>query len=523
MVWQPNWVAFSDLWGRRPLILLALTFFTVGSIVCAVAHNFTMMLVGRSVQGTGGGGIIAITEIIITDMVPLRERGNYFALISIVWAIGSVAGPLVGGALARGNSWRWIFYLNLPIVAIGFVGIIAFLKLDIRKRTLKEKLLQIDYVGSVIFLASSTSFLIAITWGGVMYSWSSWHTLVPLIIGLFGLAIFVVYEAKFATHTLLPLSIFRNKDSNIAYFLTFIHGIILWAILYYMPLFFEGAQDFTPVLAGVSALPQSLTVVPCAMIVGVVAAKTGHYRWALWIGWTLTTMGSGLLYILSPTTTIPAWVFLLLVSGIGIGLLFPAMALAIQASAPPKDIAIAAAMFTFFRCFGQTIGVAIGGVVFQNRMAANLASTPSLSSSATTYSHDVVALIRQINAMSNADPQKAVLRTALSHSIRDIWALMCGLAGLSLITTIFIKHYDLNQALTTEQGFGGQQKKQTREEGGDIELAAAVLPVAIAGEEKHADGVNRDVSPETSSASTAGESNIATDGVMTLRKAASKE
>ena len=173
-VWQPNWVAFSHLWGRRPLLLLALTFFTVGSIVCAVAKNFTMMLVGRSVQGTGGGGIIAITEIIITDMVPLRERGNYFALISIVWAIGSVSGPLIGGALAQGNAWRWIFYLNLPIVAIGFVGIIAFLRLENRKRTLKQKLIEIDYVGSVIFLGSSTSFLVAITWGGVMFDWSSW-------------------------------------------------------------------------------------------------------------------------------------------------------------------------------------------------------------------------------------------------------------------------------------------------------------------------------------------------------------
>lgn len=156
----------------------------------------------------------------------------------------------------------------------------------------------------------------------------------------------------------------KTKDTNIAYFLTWIHSIILWSILYYMPLFFEGAQDFTPVLAGISALPQSLTVVPCAAVVGVIAAKTGHYRWALWFGWVLTTLGSGLLYLLSPTITIPAWIFLMLVSGIGIGLLFPAPALAIQASAPPKDIAIAAAMFTFFRCFGQTIGVAIGGVVF---------------------------------------------------------------------------------------------------------------------------------------------------------------
>jgi len=481
-----------------------------------------MMLVGRSIQGTGGGGIIALTEILITDMVPLRERGNYFALISIVWAIGSVAGPLVGGALAQAGAWRWIFYLNLPIVAIGFAGIIAFLKLEGRTRSLKQKLREIDYLGSVIFLASSTSFLIAITWGGVMYAWSSWHTLVPIIVGLFGLSLFVIYEAKFATYTVLPLGIFRNKDTNIAYFLTWIHGIILWSILYYMPLFFEGAQDFTPVLAGVSALPQSLTVVPCAAVVGVIAAKTGHYRWALWLGWTLTTLGSGLLYLLSPTTTIPAWIFLMLVSGIGIGLLFPAMALAIQASAPPKDIAIAAAMFTFFRCFGQTIGVAVGGVVFQNRMAANLASYPSLSGSAVSYSLNVVSLIRQINTMPDGDPMKTILKTALAHSIRPIWALMCGLAGLALMTTVFIKHYDLNQKLTTEQGFEGQKKRKMKE--GDAELAAAaVIPDAIIVDEKNTNAVNTDIFNYKPSAARMGETNVAADNIIIGKTAETKE
>ncbi|KAL8706384.1 MAG: hypothetical protein Q9201_000529 [Fulgogasparrea decipioides] len=463
MVWQPNFVAFSHNWGRRPLLLLALTIFTIGSIICAVSRNFTMMLVGRSIQGTGGGGILALTEILITDMVPLRERGNYFALISIVWAIGSVSGPLIGGALASADAWRWIFYLNLPIVAIGFAGIIAFLQLDNRPRTLKQKLFEIDYIGSVIFLASTTSFLVGITWGGVMYAWDSWRTLVPILVGLFGLVLFIVWEARYAKFPLLPLDVFRNKDSNIAYFIDFIHGIILWGILYYMPLFFEGAKDFTPVLAGVSALPQTLTVAPCATVVGIVAGKTGHYRWAIWIGWVLTTLGSGLLYLLKPTTSTANWIFLMLVSGVGIGLLFPAMALAIQASVPPKHIAVAAAMLTFFRCFGQTIGVAIGGVIFQNRMVVNLAGYPELSASAVSYSLDVVALIRQINLMPGSDPQKHILANALSKSIGTIWAVMCGLAGAALISTISLKHYNLNQALVTEQGFQGQNTDEKAE------------------------------------------------------------
>ncbi|MCJ1385149.1 hypothetical protein MMC17_008268 [Xylographa soralifera] len=479
-VWQPNFVTLSDLFGRRPMLIIALTFFTAGSILCAVSQNFTEMLVGRSIQGAGAGGILALTEAIITDLIPLRERGNYFALISIVWALGSVAGPLVGGVLADVGAWRWIFYLNLPFIAIGFAGIIAFLKLENHERSLKEKLHEIDYVGSVIFIASTTSFLIAVTWGGVMFSWSSWHTLVPLLLGLFGLVLFVLYDAKLAAHTLLPLGLFKNISTSIAYFLTFLHGIILWSTVYYMPLYFEGAQDFSPIIAGVSALPQALSVVPSAMVVGVIAARTGHYRWALWVGWFLATLGVGLLYLLTPNTNIPSWIFLRVFSGIGIGILFPTMALAIQASAPPKDIAIAAAMFTFFRAFGQTIGVAIGGVIFQNRIAANLANYPALNSSASSYSTDVVGLVQIINSMPSDDPETMMLKTAFSDSIRTIWAVMAGLAGVAFISSFFVKHYDLNQKLVTEQGFAGQSKPRKD----DMELSSdvAALP-SIAAED----------------------------------------
>ena len=426
------------------------------------------MLVGRSIQGTGGGGILSLSEIIITDIVPLRQRGNYFAGISMVWAIGSVAGPLIGGALATKGAWRWIFYLNLPIVAIGFLAVIFFLKLDHRRRTFREKLQEIDYMGSLLFIASLTSFLIAITWGGVQYAWDSWHTLVPLLVGLAGLAVFLFYEGRLASVTLLPLGIFKSPSTSLAYYSTFIHGIVLWAILYYMPIFFEGSHNYTPISAGLTALPQSLTVVPCAAFVGVVSAKINTYRWAIWIGWFLTTLGAGLLYILSPSTSIPGWIFLLLVSGLGIGLLFPSMALAIQASAPVKDIAIAAAMFTFFRCFGQTVGVAIGGVVFQNRMQANLAGYPSLSDSARAYSLDVVALVRTINHLPDNDPKSVILKQALSDSIGTIWAVVCGLAGSALLTSLFIRHFDLNQALQTEQGFEGQQKDRDQRDAAEV-------------------------------------------------------
>lgn len=186
------------------------------------------MLVGRSVQGVGAGGLLALTQVLLTDMVPLLERGKFLALISIVWAIGSVSGPSLGGGLAQRGAWRWIFWINLPIMAVGAVGIIAFLRLHHRAKSTVAKLAEMDWVGSFISTSSTTSFLIPITWGGVLYPWSSWRTLVPLSLGAAGLLVFCLYEAKTGTVTIVPLPFFKNPTTSVSYFGTFIHGMILW-------------------------------------------------------------------------------------------------------------------------------------------------------------------------------------------------------------------------------------------------------------------------------------------------------
>lgn len=431
--------------------------------MCGVSTSFTLMLCGRSIQGFGCGGINALTETLVTDLVPLRERGKYFSIISAVWAIGSVSGPIVGGAFAQNQAWRWLFWINLPISGIGFIGIIIFLNLAKRKGSLKEKMAEIDYLGSTIFVASLTSFLIPITWGGVMYPWQSWQTLVPLTIGALGLAGFCFYEAKVAKHTILPMRLFRDRSTSICYFTTFIHGIILWAILYFLPLYFEGVKGYTPIITGVAALPQTVTVIPCAAIAGIVAARTGHYRWALWAGWVLTAFGCGLMCLLGVDSSIAQFIFLNGVSGIGMGLLFPSMQLAIQASAPQQDVAIAAALFTFFRGCGQTVGVAIGGVIFQNRITVELEKFPDLAAAANQYSLDAVGLVQTISRLPAELPQALHAKMGFGSAISVVWAVMCALAGVALIASIFVQRRVLDQALTTEHGFrnvalGGKER-----------------------------------------------------------------
>ena len=326
------------------------------------------------------------------------------------------------------------------------------------------QLRRVDWIGSFIFVASTTSFLIPITWGGVIYSWSAWRTLVPLILGAFGLIGFVFYEAYVAAEPLVRLSVFTNRTGVLGYTTTFIHGMILWSLLYYAPLYFEAVKGYTPIISGVALFPQTFTVAPASVAVGFAITATGRYRWSLWSGWSLTTLGMGLFYILDVDTTVPAWIFLGLVGGLGLGILFPSMAFAIQAASSSEDIAFAVSYYSFFRAFGQSIGVAVGGTVFQNQMHLKLLKYPLLADKAAEYSRDAASLVRIIKSIPTDNPQRLELMHAYADSIKTIWAVMCGLAGVALILSFFIKGLSLDVALDTEQGFKHEQKIKDVEE-----------------------------------------------------------
>jgi hypothetical protein len=346
----------------------------------------------------------------------------------------------------------------LPIIGIGYIGIAFVLKLSHKKRSLMEKLRDLDYVGAGLFMACVTSFLIPVTWGGVQYAWNSWHTLVPMILGVLGLLAFGAYEIFIASAPLIPMSIFLNYSTCTVYVGSCFHGLILYAMVYYMPEYFQAVQAYNPVVAGVAALPQTLTVVPCAVAVGVIVGITGKYRWAIWAGWILTTIGCGLLIKLDVNTSIPAWIFLEAVSGLGVGLLFPSIALALQSSVPQGDIAIAATLVLFFRSFGQALGVAIGGSILENRMRENLQKAVGLPTGSEQYGTGAVLLVEQLKALPHNSPEAVALRQAFARSFQTIWTVMCGTAAVNMVAHFLIKEYDMNQEHLTEQDFVRERK-----------------------------------------------------------------
>ncbi|KAL4736684.1 major facilitator superfamily domain-containing protein [Aspergillus similis] len=466
-VFQPNFASLSSIFGRRPLVLVALTLFFVGTVVCSVAKDFTYMLVGRSIQGVGGGGLIALSEVIVTDLVPLRLRGQYFGILSAMWSVGSVTGPILGGGFSQDVTWRWIFYINFPFIGVGLVTIILFLKLNIIPTSLAEKLRQIDYVGTIIFVGSMSSFLIPLSWGGILYDWDSWRTLVPLIIGVVGLLVFSFYEYRFAKDPIIPPKIFQNRTAAVSFAGSFLQGLVLWCLLYYQPLYYEAVKGYSPIMAGVALFPATFTVAPSAAVVGILVTKYGHYRWAIWLGWLLSTFGLGLLCYMDVDTSIPAFIFINIIPGIGLGLLFPSIGFAIQASATNDTLAIAVGMFSFFRAMGQAVGVAVGGVVFQNQMYSNLLSSgiPALASMASEYSQDAAGLVEVIKRMPDG-AEKLGLQTAYTDSLRIVYAVCCGICGIALALSVLTQSYDLNRALETTQGLRTERNPRPK---GDIE------------------------------------------------------
>lgn len=226
-VFQPVFGSLSDIFGRKPALCVSLVLFAVGAVLAAVAHDMMLLLAGRAVQGVGGGGIVVLAEIIITDVVELRYRGNYFAALAAMWALGSVVGPVVGGAFAE-TDWTWIFWINLPFIAVSTPAMVYFLRLKKKETHLLQKLRRVDWIGGFLFIASTTGFLIPVTWGGINYAWDSWETLAPLIASFLGLVAFVLWEAFVAQDPLIRLRVLRGRTAGVTYLGDFIHGLVMW-------------------------------------------------------------------------------------------------------------------------------------------------------------------------------------------------------------------------------------------------------------------------------------------------------
>ncbi len=438
------------------------------------ATNLAMIIAGRVIQGIGGAGVSVLTETIICDLVPLRERGTYMAIVFGMVAIGTGLGPLFGGLIASYSTWRWAFYIALPIGGPTLVMLFFFLRVNYDRSTaFATKVSRLDWPGNAVFVGATSSVLIALSWAGTVYPWSSYKVLVPLIVGMLALIGFVGLEdTRFIANPMMPVRFFRSSVVSLIFLLTFLHGMVtMWAV-YFLPVYFQGALGASPYHSGLYLLPTILALIPGAILGGTMLSKIGRYKPILLIAFALITISYGLFSILDEHSSTGQWVGFQIVGSFGAGLAMPAMLPALLAPLTDKDTALATGTWAFMRSFGITWGVAIAGTVYSNR-AQQLAREGAISSSSTVAAEFMAGRAYQdatrifLNSLSGETRAQVV--SVQSRSLKQSWQVAIAFAGLGFLAVLFLKEVPMRTELETEFGIEEKKAKVNVEEGGEKE------------------------------------------------------
>ncbi|KAI0722370.1 Mfs1.2 [Cerioporus squamosus] len=452
----------AEIFGRRASMLFALASFILGSALCGAARDINWLIAARTVQGLGGGGIQSISSIIVSDLVPLRERGAYNGLIGLTWAVASAIGPVIGGALTTHGQWRWLFYLNLPLCGVALVMVTVFLKLPTPPGTLREKLGRMDWIGNVLVISSTTAVVIGITWGGVHFPWRSARVLAPLILGLCGLVVFFVYEVTLARNPIVPMSLLNNRTSVSGYIQTFINPLVCLAVAYYLPTYYQACKDASAFRSAVLMLGLSLSMGPIVVAAGVSVSILKVYRPQLWLAWAFYIVGTGVFTTIRADSALSQGIGWPVLMGAGSGILYAVTYFPVLSPLPVSENAHALAFFAFCRSFAGVWGIAIGASVLQNQLSHRLpAAFLSQLGSSIDLSYAAIPIIPTL-----PQPLKDEVRRAFGESIAVVWKVMVGVLGIGFLASLAMRDVPMHAKVDTKWGI------EDRGEQGENELTA---------------------------------------------------
>ena len=416
-----------------------------------------ILIIGRAIQGVGGGGLEALSEIVLTDMTTLKERALWTGVLGFVWAAGSVMGPLLGAVFSEYASWRWIGWINLPLLGVAIVLIPPFLTLQTIKLSIKAKVRQLDWLGFCLFIVGLTSFILGITMGGVVYPWTSWRILFPILLGLLVLIAFFTYESK-PVEPMILYRIFKNRTGILALLAALLHGMILFGVLFYIPIYFEGVLGETPLRGAVEALGLSLTVTPLAIITAFTIDHVRRCCWSVSTGWALTTAGMGLLSLLTPSSTQVARTSLQTVAGIGLGMLFPALSIPMQASVNVDDNGLAIGTFVFARKLGAVFGLVLGSAIFTNLFARDLPRYLPDELSELRNSENAESFITRLRSFNLQPLELEPVLGTYSNVLHGVWYALTAVGALAFLITLLMKDISLENESTGKQVFNRQEE-----------------------------------------------------------------
>ncbi|MER5479099.1 MDR family MFS transporter [Streptomyces sp. NPDC002734] len=441
----PLWGKLGDQYGRKRLFETAIVIFLVGSALCGMAQNMPQLIGFRALQGLGGGGLMVLAMAIVGDLVPPRDRGRYQGLFGAVFGATSVLGPLLGGLFTQHLSWRWVFYVNLPLGVVALAVIATVMHIPRRR----EKH-RIDYLGTLLIASVATCLVLVASLGGTTWAWGSWRIVSLAVLGVVLAVAFVAVERR-AEEPVLPLKLFTIRTFSLTAAISFIVGFAMFGAMTYLPTFLQVVHGISPTMSGVHMLPMVVGLLLASTASGQVVSRTGRWKAFPVAGTLITALGLVLLHLLdvnSSTWVMSAYFF---VFGVGLGLVIQVLVLIVQNAVSYQDLGVATSGATFFRSIGASFGVAVFGTVFAGRLENKLVSAFS-----------GVTLPPGVSVESlKADPRgigalPAALRDrvlgAYSDAITDVFLYAAPVAALAFLLALALREDPLRGSVTAPDG-----------------------------------------------------------------------
>lgn len=445
---MPVYGRISDVFGRRPVILVAIGLFMVGSITGALASSIEVLILSRVIQGLGGGGLMILSQAAIADVVPARQRGKYMGIMGAAFAVSSVAGPLLGGWLTEGPGWRWAFWINLPFGVLAMLAVALFLPAP---KKLAADRPRLDYLGMALIAAATTALVLASTWGGSEYAWGS-----PLIIGLFVAAavlavLFVVVESK-AAEPVIPLAFFADRNFTLTTIAGLIIGVAMFGALSYMPTYIQMVTGVGAAQAGLLMVPMMGTMLLTSVITGIVVSRTGHYKTYPVVGTAIVAVSLVLFSQLQADSAVWVLCGVFGVMGLGLGMSMQIMVLIVQNSFPVRVVGTATAANNYFRQVGATLGSAVVGSLFITRLQDILVGRMESAGAAagagaagSSMNNLTPELVQQL-----PDALHDVVVESYNEALMPIFLYILPLVVLAAVLLLFVQQKPL--ATTVEDG-----------------------------------------------------------------------
>jgi len=433
LIVTPFYGKLGDMYGRKRFFIVAIVIFLAGSALSGLSQSMAELITFRAIQGLGAGGLMVGAMATLGDIVAPRERGRYMSYMMVVMMLATIGGPLVGGFITTSFSWRWIFYINIPVGGAALVYIISTLHLPAKRVSHR-----VDYLGGALLGLAATSLVLLATWGGTEYPWASAQIIGLALLAVAATAAFCVVELRVA-EPILPLHVFKNRNFSVTMALTFLTGLAMFGAMTFLPLFQQTVQGESPTISGLALTPMMLGVTVTSIVAGQVTTRTGRYKIFPILGGAIMGLGMFLLTNLDVTTTRATSAIYYVVLGLGLGFLMQMVSLIAQNSVEQRDMGVASSARMFFQQIGGSLGVAAFGAVFARKL------TESLASAAGTGAHVSASGGELDPATVNSLPAavKHDVFFAIAHAVQSvfIWALPAAVA--IFVLALFIKEVPL--------------------------------------------------------------------------------